>query len=247
VSTLPLIAVVGRRSAKAQGVRTEAVAVGRRYLDALRRSGAIGAVLAPDELSSALPEILGRFDGLVLAGGGDIDPDRYGDIAVEQVRGVDPVHDDAELAATAAALELGLPLLAICRGAQVLNVALGGTLHQHLPQPSDDLWRPDSVAHGGHLHETAVAAGSRLAGALGTTRPVCASFHHQALAQLGAGLHVVARADDGVVEGVELEGSGAWVVGVQWHPEDTAASDAQQQRLFDTFVAEAAVVSSQRR
>ncbi len=228
-------------------MRTEAVAIGRRYLDALRRSGAIGAVLAPDDLSTALPQILGRLDGLVLAGGGDLDPDRYGDIAVEQVSGVDPVVDDAELAATAVALELGLPLLAICRGVQVLNVALGGTLHQHLPQPGDERWRADSVAHGGQLHETAVAAGSLLAGALGPTRPVCSSFHHQALAQLGAGLRVVARADDGVVEGVELEGSDSWVVGVQWHPEDTAASDAQQQGLFDAFVAEATAVSSRRR
>ena len=235
-----LVAVPGRLSDKAQGVRTEAVAAGRRYLEALRRAGAEGAVLLPDAGAiDRWPDVLPRFDGLLLLGGGDVDPAAYG--ATDRygaLRGVRPDHDAFELSALRVALDLDLPVLAICRGHQVLNVALGGTLHQHI---SDD---ETTVAHSGHLHTVTLDAGSLAAAAMGTTRPTGSSQHHQAIDRLGRGLVVTGRADDGVIEAVELrelsEPDGRprrWVVGVQWHPEDTAAEDPAQQRLFDAFAA----------
>ncbi len=127
------------------------------------------------------------------------------------------------------ALRLGLPVLAICRGLQVLNVALGGTLHQDIGTESH--WRV--------LHPVDVEPGSILAGALGTTRPAaCHSVHHQSLNAVAAPLRVVGRAADGTIEAVELPDS-RFVVGVQWHPEDTAATDPEQQALFDALVAAA--------
>ena len=234
----PLVAVPGRLSDKAQGVRTEAMAVGRKYLEALRRAGAEGAVLLPDaESADRLAEVLARFDGLLLLGGGDVDPAAYGaDERSPELRGVRPEHDAFELAALRAALALDLPVLAICRGHQVLNVALGGTLHQHITDGET------TVAHGGHLHAVTLDDGSLAAVAMGTTCPTGSSQHHQAVDRLGAGLVVTGRAHDGVIEAVELPGR--WVVGVQWHPEDTAAEDRAQQGLFDAFAAACAGVSA---
>jgi putative glutamine amidotransferase len=147
-----------------------------------------------------------RVDALVLTGGTDVDPALYGEEPHPSVR-VDRVRDDRELALLAAALERGLPVLAICRGLQLLNVHLGGTLHQHL------------AAHpvgGDGVHEVRFAADSTLRGIYGPRCPVN-SLHHQAVAAPGAGLACVGHAPDGVVEAVEL--TGRPVVGVQWHPE----------------------------
>ncbi len=169
-----------------------------------------------------------RFDGLLMLGGGDVAPARYGATEVHpDVRGVDARQDAFELAALRAALELDLPVLAICRGLQLLNVAFGGSLHQHIE------------GHKLILHDVTVEPGSRLA-ALGTMRPAGHSVHHQSIDRVGAGLVVTARADDGTVEGIELPEH--WVVGVQWHPEDTAADDPAQQALLDAFVGECARV-----
>jgi putative glutamine amidotransferase len=219
----PLIAVPGRRRDDIRGARGGALVSGRRYLDALARAGAVPAILDPSQPVDV--GVLGRFDGLLLLGGGDVDPARYG--ASErhpEVGGIDEYHDAFELAALAAALDLDLPVLAVCRGCQVLNVALGGTLRQHV----DD--------HQGVLHPVAVAPGSRTEAAMGTAHPTGWSRHHQVIEQVGGGLIVTARDADGLVEGVELPDR--WVVGVQWHPEDSAAEDPAQQGLFDAFVAE---------
>jgi len=218
------IAVPGRRTPEAKGLRTEAVAAGELYLDAVRRAGGEPAIVAPTAETDRLAATLARFDGLLLLGGGDVDPHRYGAAEVrEEVRGVDARQDAFEAAALQAALDLDLPVLAICRGAQLMNVVCGGTLHQHIE---------------GHRlldHAVTVEPGSRLA-ALGLERPIGHSVHHQSIDRVGAGLVVTARAGDGTIEGVELPNR--WVVGVQWHPEDTAAADPEQQRIFDAFVAE---------
>jgi putative glutamine amidotransferase len=227
----PLVAVPGRLSDHAQGLRTEVVAAGRRYLEALGRAGADGAVLLPSGTGTAdASTALARFDGLLLLGGGDVDPLRYADERHETVRGVSSDHDEFELAMLRAALDLGLPVLAVCRGCQLLDVAFGGTLHQHLDDGDDAV-----VQHRGHLHPVALDRGSRVATAMGTVRPEGWSMHHQAIDRVGNGLVVTGRADDGVVEAIERPDG--WVVGVQWHPEDTADVDADQQRLFDAFVA----------
>jgi len=222
----PFIAVPGRRTPEAKGLRTEAVAAGELYLDAVRRAGGEPAIIAPTADTERLAATLARFDGLLMLGGGDIDPRRYGAAEVrEEVRAVDPRQDEFETAALAAALDLDLPVLAICRGTQLLNVACGGTLHQHIE------------GHRMVEHAVAVDPGSRLGG-LGLEQPVGHSVHHQSIDRVGEGLVVTACADDGTVEGVELPNR--WVVGVQWHPEDTAATDPEQQAIFDAFVAECA-------
>jgi putative glutamine amidotransferase len=228
-----LIAVAGRHGESAPGSRTPVVVAGRPYLDALSRAGALGAVLGPEPVDDRTAAAwLRRFDGLLLVGGGDVDPARYGQVPLPETRGVDDLRDQFELALVRGALAIGLPTLAVCRGMQVLNVACGGSLHQHI---TDD---ETTVRHLGHLHEVAVASGSRLAGVVGAGLRACASMHHQAVARLGAGLVVSARAPDGTVEAIEHE-ERPWVVGVQWHPEDTAADDPAQQRLFAGFAAAA--------
>ncbi len=221
----PLIAVTSRKTERADTWRVPAVAVGRTYLDAIVRAGGQPVVLPPiPETIDDIAGVLARFDGVCLPGGPDVDPHRYGATEVdEHVGAFDAEHDAFDLACARAAIELGRPLLAICRGHQVLNVALGGSLVQHIDEHR-------FVHHGVALEPTCLAAL-----AIGHTRPVGHSVHHQAIDRLGAGLVVTGRADDGTIEAVELPD--AWVVGVQWHPEDTAEHDGDQQRLFDAFVA----------
>jgi anthranilate synthase component 2/putative glutamine amidotransferase len=186
---------------------------------------------APMGPGSGAAEVIAALDGLVLTGGGDVDPAAYGEEAGPEVSGVNDVRDASERALLAAALQVDLPVLAICRGCQILNVELGGTLHQHLPAV---------VGHDEHRHaplvfgEVKVTAEpeSRAATVFGTTATVLCS-HHQAIKDLGSGLVPTARADDGVVEAVELAGA-QFVLGVQWHPEE-----GQDGRPFAALVAAA--------
>ena len=162
-------------------------------------------------------EVIAALDGLVLTGGGDIDPAAYGETAGPDVGGVDPVRDGSEQALLAAALAADLPVLAICRGLQVLNTARGGTLHQHLPAV---------VGHDGHRLAPSVfgevkvttTPDSTAAAIFGASATVLCS-HHQSIDRLGTGLTPTAWADDGVIEAVELLGP-PFVLGVQWHPEE---------------------------
>ena len=205
------------------------------YLEALDRAGADGAVLMPSVLTAgAAEETLSRFDGLLLPGGGDIDPALYGAEAVPEIAYVSPARDGFEIPAVRHAVVAGIPTLAICRGAQVLNVALGGTLHQHISEREGLI--PHLAADGGAgvMHPVRLEAGSRLAEALGMTEVEGYSHHHQALDRIAPGLRVVGTAPDGTVEAVETEGG--WVIGIQWHAEATAADDPVQQRLFGAFV-----------
>jgi len=236
----PLIAVPAYpvKQGRVEGWVTPAVAAPDTYIYALRRAGAQEAVLMPDDLDdSEARELLDRFDGLLLLGGGDLDPETYGQARAEETYGVIGRRDGFELPLVRAAVERGLPTLAICRGHQVLNVAFGGTLEQHIATSEVSHGLP-GVEGGSAMHDVRVAEGSRLATAIGTTRAPVSSHHHQAVEKLGDGLEAVAWADDGVVEGIELDGD-AWIVGAQWHPEDTAATDPVQQRLFDALVSEA--------
>lgn len=202
------------------------------YLDALDRAGAVGVVLAPG-IGSA-PDVLARCDGLLLTGGEDLDPGLYGEAPVAQTYGFDGAVDAWEMALYRAAAGAGVPVLAVCRGMQLVNVAHGGSLVQHmtghgLPTEGGSTPVPAAVEPGSHL---AAALGGELA-------PVGRCSHHQAVATVGEGLVVVARAADGTVEGLEPDGD-AWVVAVQWHPEESAATDEVQQTLFDSFVQECA-------
>lgn len=241
----PLILVPARPLPAGAAGRLPVVAAGQRYLAALWRAGAQEMVvsprdLAPDEVSA----LLERVDGLLLLGGPDVTPTLYGQAARPEVYGTDPVSDGFEIALVRAAAAAGLPTLGICRGLQVMNVALGGTLHQHI---SDQLGiaprspqgfptpPPTSTAP---MVEVDVREGSLLAEALGATTVSGSHSHHQAVDRQGDGLRWCAGAADGVIEGLELDTG--WMIGVQWHPEDTAASDPAQQRLFDTLVQRAA-------
>lgn len=242
-STRPLVALpAGRLEAgRIQNWGPDAYAVGEPYVSSLRRAGARPLILAGAEPDPA-HEVLEPFAGLVLAGGGDIDPGRYASSTDERVYGVDGDRDDLELALARYALDHNLPILAICRGLQVINVVLGGSLHQHLPDPLGRGSHGDPTTGVLVTHGVDVAEGTRLAAATGSRRlAACTSVHHQGVDQLGTGLAAVGWSDDGLVEALETDRQGGWVVAVQWHPEMTAADDPQQQALFDAFVAAAAI------
>ncbi len=209
------------------------------YSDAVRRAGGVPILLPPGE--EPPEELLSALDGLVLTGGGDLDPALYGGLQHATIYGVDAERDLSELALARRVSATDLPTFAICRGAQVINVALGGTLIEHLPDE-----RGDQIAHGPapdvdryEQHEVEVEPGSKLAEVMGVTSCSPPSWHHQAVRAIAPGLTVVARAADQTIEAFEQPGH-PWLVGVQWHPEVTAASDPSQQRLFDALVAAAA-------
>ena len=210
------------------------------YVDAVRRAGGVPVLLPPGEARVA--DLIERFDGFVLSGGGDVDPARYGgDAADPRVERVDAERDAFELALAKAVVERRVPALSICRGCQVMNVALGGTLHAHLPDAVGEAIAHRPAADDGDerlRHPVAVEGGSRLAALMGTMRPSPVSWHHQAPDRVAPVLRVAAHADDGTVEALELP-EHPWLVAVQWHPEMSAAEDAEQQRIFDGLVAAA--------
>lgn len=239
----PLIAVAGRLAAAGRVSRSEIAFAGRVYLDAVHRAGGEPLTLSPRELrhDEAL-NLLSRFDGLVLMGGSDVDPHLYGQHRQPHVYGVNPVQDHFEMALVHAAIEMKLPTLAICRGIQLVNVALGGTLYQHIGDlPGVIAHAPDKFPAGQDyvLHDVTVTPRTKLSKALGADKVRVASFHHQGLDEVATSLKVVAQSEDGLVEGLEHTGSGQWLIGVQWHPEDTAATDPHQQSLYDSLIRQA--------
>jgi putative glutamine amidotransferase len=231
----PLIAVTGRRLGPntTRWPYANAAALPRPYFDAVRRSGGEPVLLDPAPITpDEADALLARFDALLLSGGPDLDPAGYGETARPETYGVDPVADDFETTLTLAAIQRSSRTLAICRGIQVLNVALGGNLYQHIADEPGVAphGRPGEV-EGQLLHEVRVEERTLLAQVLGKDEARCSCHHHQALSKLGDGLRVTARSADGIVEGVELDGTP--LLAVQWHPEDTAGDDPVQQRLFD--------------
>jgi gamma-glutamyl-gamma-aminobutyrate hydrolase PuuD len=208
----------------------------RYYVEAVARAG--GCPLVLPVVDPALAAVaVGALDGLVLPGGGDVDPTRYGEPPAPETAAVDEERDAWEMACALAALDRDLPLLATCRGAQVLNVALGGSLVQHIPAATgaSHSW---SKRYTEEVHEVKVDPGSRLAGILGCDLLGTNSLHHQAVARPGAGVRPVAWAPDGTVEAFEVDGRRE-VVAVQWHPE-LMPDDPVQQRLFGDLVERAA-------
>ena len=198
------------------------------YVDAVVRAGGVPVLLPPVDQDGAATVAVDALDGLLLTGGADVDPARYDAEPGARTRGLRPDRDAWEHALLAAALHRDLPVLAVCRGLQVLDVALGGTLHQHVP---------DVVGHDGHLPELGtfgtthvqLRAGTRLAELLGEEADV-PCHHHQSIDRLAEGLEVVGTADDGTVEAVEMAAR-PFVVGVQWHPEE-----GEDHRLFEALV-----------
>lgn len=204
----------------------DAAVLPRTYFDVVAAAGGNPVLLPP--LGQWQAESVSFLDGLVIAGGADIDPDRYGHQAHPATTGLRPDRDAAEFALLRAALDAGMPTIGVCRGLQVLNIALGGTLNQHVPElTGTDTHRPAIGKFG--RHEVELDAGSKLAEILGSQALVSCS-HHQSIDQLGAGLEAVGRAKDGTIEAVELSTSD-FVVGVQWHAEQDA-----EVRLFKALV-----------
>jgi len=238
----PLIAVTGRVLALGRVERwlEPAVASPSYYLDALWRAGGYGVVLGPEPLDDeAAGGVVARFDGLLLTGGVDVEPTCYGAEAAPQTYGCDAALDAFEASLLHVALAAQRPVLAICRGAQLLNVVLGGTLDQHISDREGLVLHGIPNGGGGSDVDVSISAGSRLAGAMEVTTATGRCHHHQAIDVVGDGLDVTARASDGTIEAIERNGH-PWVVGVQWHPEDSADRDHAQQSLFDRFVTEAA-------
>jgi putative glutamine amidotransferase len=205
------------------------------YVDVVRLAGGVPVVLPAVE--GEIPEALDAVDALILPGGGDIDPAHYGGIRHEANYGISPERDGFELALARAALaRRELPILCICRGMQLANVALGGDLLSHIPDHFGD-----TVAHRHPElrpveHAVRLEPGSRLATILGVGELMVHSVHHQAVGRLGKGLRAVAWSPDGVVEAVESDRH-PFLIGVQWHPELAALGDERQRGLFEALIA----------
>lgn len=211
----------------------------RTYFEAVEATGAAPFGLPP--LPGSLRALYDLADGLLLTGGGDVDPRHYGEAPFPQLGPVDPERDQAELTLARWALEDNKPLLAICRGEQVLNVACGGSLYQDLPsQYSNGLNHNESRDRGIHglaTHELQVEPGTRLADAIGAGTHPANTHHHQAVKHIGRGLVVTGRSEDGVIEAIESE-EHSWAVGIQCHPEMMWREHPWAKQVFATFVSE---------
>lgn len=225
----PLIAVPGRFSAGATALRYRAVVTARALLEMVYAAGGEPVTFLPwpdaaEVTQGQVADRLSFADAVLLPGGGDLDPTRYGEaVTSEHVYDVDRVQDEVDLAVANWALAAGVPLLAVCRGLHVVNVALGGSLEQHMATPHREVvhhvsggrrWPP-----GIHLPE----------------RFEVSCYHHQRIDRTAATLETVCRADDGTVEAVTSNTTTGWFLGVQWHPEDTP-DDPGQRGIVRAFV-----------
>ena len=203
------------------------MALGLTYLQAIERAGGLPVVLPPVDVAG-VAQLLDRLDGICLSGGPDLDPAAYGARRHHELGPTEPELDAFELALAREADRRGTPLLGVCRGAQALNVARGGTLHQHIEshRQSDLATVP--------THGVGIALHSRVARIAGCTRLEVNSFHHQAVDVLGGGLRIAARADDGTIEAIEAP-ERPFLVGVQWHAE-TLVDRPAHLNLFTALV-----------
>ncbi len=226
----PLVVIPARFSESASAHRYRALSTARSLSEGVLLAGgepltvhpwAPGPRISPEEVG----ERLHFADAVLLPGGGDLAPQAYGeDVVGDDVYDVDEEQDAFDLAVATWALSAGVPLLAVCRGFQVVNVSLGGTLEQHMAKP-----------HRHVVQQISVEPASLLADVVGTVvQGSC--FHHQRVDRLGAGLVAVARTDDGTIEGAVLPEARGWFLAVQWHPEDTVTTDPAQLALFKALV-----------
>lgn len=234
----PLIAIPARFSTNASALRSRADVASRALVSLVHAAGgeplvvhphAPGGVVEDDEVAARLA----WADGILLPGGGDLAGRWSGQSEHESLYDVDLEQDAFDLAVARFALARRLPTLAVCRGTQVVDVALGGTLVQDMESRGGEMRN-----HRHHVHAVTTSPGTLVRAAVGE-RATVSCYHHQCLDALGDGLVVTARAEDGVVEAVELPGHDGWFLGLQWHPEDTWESDPAQLELVRTFVAAA--------
>ncbi|MGQ4386709.1 gamma-glutamyl-gamma-aminobutyrate hydrolase family protein [Streptomyces sp. SAS_270] len=226
-ATRPLIAIPARFAATTSALRYAAEVNARALIESVWRAG--GEPLSIHPADTEVAARLTRFDGVLLPGGGDLAPHRYGaPDAHDSVYDVDDLQDAFDLEVARHALESGLPLLAVCRGLQVVNVALGGTLEQDMGGVEGE--------HRHVVHPVTLQAGSVVADAAGVEKLDASCYHHQRVDRLGSGLRVTATAADGTCEALELVDARGWFTAVQWHPEDTAHEDAAHHGLFAALV-----------
>lgn len=235
-----LVGLTARRlvDGRVTGWQTGGVGEREGYMARVHAAGGLPVLLDPADASDdTVGALVARLDAVVLTGGPDVEPHRYGQPPDPTVYGTDAIVDDFELALARAAIEQRTPLFAICRGIQVLNVAYGGTLHQHIPALDGvEPHGQPGARDGARVQTVALEPDSLLVEVMGTTTPTISCHHHQAVDRVADGLRVVGRTADGIVEAIEPTDRGAFVLAVQWHPEDTAANDAAQQALFDAVV-----------
>jgi putative glutamine amidotransferase len=210
------------------------------YVEGVAAAGGVPVVLPPLVEPRAAEALLDGMDGLLLSGGSDLDPTYYGEEPVPELGVTIPERDAFEIALLEHALRRSIPIFGICRGMQVLNVALGGTLYQDLPSQMDHMvllghrqetpkWQP--------THEVRVDEDSRIATIMGTAELKVNSYHHQAVKELASGLVAVASSPDGVIEAVEsTEPSKRWMIGVQWHAEAMRDAGPEHRKLFEAHV-----------
>jgi putative glutamine amidotransferase len=228
----PLVVIPGRFSARASAIRFSAVLVAEALADLVWAGGGEPVVVLPREGSDEEAGArLGFADAVLLPGGGDVSPALYSEeVASDAVYDVHPTQDAFDLAVARWALTSGTPLLAVCRGMQITNVALGGTLEQDMAGAHWD----EQVNR--YPHGIRVAAGTVAAAALGGESVRVSCHHHQRLGKLAASLRPIGWADDGTVEAVDRPGSPGWFLGVQWHPEDSGVDDATSVGLVRALI-----------
>ena len=205
----------------------------REYVDSVRRAGAVPVLITPGETN--FDKLFSHLDGLVLAGGGDISPTWYKGEMHETIYSLDEERDLTEMELAKYILRKEIPTLGICRGTQLLNIVLGGTLHPHLPDVYGEEINHRLPPREPTPHPVKIKEGSQLAKLTGTTDCIPESWHHQSINQLGEGLEIVAHAPDGVIEAVEFKDH-PWLITVQWHPELSSERDPSQQNIFNGFV-----------
>jgi putative glutamine amidotransferase len=232
-TTPPIVAVTGSTRIVNHSGK---VTVNRPYTDAVLAAGLIPLVVPPMP-GDAASAILDSVRGLVLTGGEDVDPAHFGAERHPATGPANGLRDSIELALAREAAARHMPTLAICRGVQVLNVAMGGTLVQDIPSALRTPIEHDAEGErGSRVHGVSIDAGSRLAEIVGSREITTNSFHHQSVDRVAAGLRTVATSPDGVVEAVECDDRAWWAVGVQWHPEElTATPENWDRRLFEAF------------
>jgi putative glutamine amidotransferase len=229
--------LIGVTTSITVGTSPERAFVNSTYLRALQEAGGVPIALPPQLAPEVLAVLMTRVDGLLLTGGGDMDPSRFGEAPHPTLYDVAPSRDTVEIEAIRMAMERRLPVLAICRGIQVLNVACGGSLYQDVgSDPGTTLPHSQKEPRNQPTHKVKLTRGSRLAGVMGADEVEVNSMHHQAIKGLGTGLVAVAWAPDHIVEGVESEDPSRFVLGVQWHPEELVGDSEPARRLFAALV-----------
>jgi putative glutamine amidotransferase len=229
--------LVGITTSITVGQTPERAYINSAYLHAVQQAGGVPVLLPPQLSSTSLERLVRGLDALLLTGGGDVDPARFGEEPHPTLTEVAPSRDALETQVTLIALEKKTPLLAICRGIQVLNVALGGSLHQDVAsEPGTEIQHSQKEPRDQATHKVTITPRSRMGRVLGAEDIEVNSFHHQVIKTLGRGLVPVAWAPDKLVEGVELDDDSRFVLGVQWHPEHLVGNSEHARRLFSALV-----------